>query len=162
MQKSLQGCACEARKRGRHCEHLWISPSDPTCKQPFQYVPIPKRTYTPSPKLPGPRQVKCLRRDQHSFSHLMLLKSVVFVEVALLVLLGPLEMIFGLLDKLLNVLYEVNSSRPPTLMPSNCINMQANLFPINKLKRWAPYTLSNCWVDCKLNITQEVTPLSFR
>ena len=36
--------------------------------------------------------------------------------------LGSLEMTFGLLDKLLNVLYEANSSRPPTLMPNNCIN----------------------------------------
>ena len=44
------------------------------------------------------------------------------VEIALLVLLGSLEMIFGLLDKLLNVLHEVNSSRVPTLMPNNCIN----------------------------------------
>ena len=52
----------------------------------------------------------------------MLLKSVVLVKVVLLVLLGSLEMIFGLLDKLLNVLHEVNSSRPPTLMPNNCIN----------------------------------------
>ena len=52
----------------------------------------------------------------------MLLKSVVLVEVVLLVLLGSLEMILGILDKLLNVLYEVNSSRPPTLMPNNCIN----------------------------------------
>ena len=82
----------------------------------------PKRTYKPSPKLPSPSQVKCLRREQHFFSHLMLLKLVVLVEVALLVLLGSLEMILGLLDKLLNVLYEVNSSRLPTLMPNNCIN----------------------------------------
>ena len=52
----------------------------------------------------------------------MLLKLVVLVEVALLVLLGSLEMILRILDKLLNVLYEVNSSRPPTLMPNNHIN----------------------------------------
>ena len=52
----------------------------------------------------------------------MLLKSVVLVEVVLLVLLGFLEMILGILDKLLNVLYAVSSSRPPTLMPNNCIN----------------------------------------
>ena len=52
----------------------------------------------------------------------MLLKLVVLVEVALLVLPGSLEMILGILDKLLNVLYKVNSSRPPTLMPNNCIN----------------------------------------
>ena len=82
----------------------------------------PERSNKPSPKLPSPSQVKCLRREQHFFSHLMLLKSVVLVEVALLVLLGSLEMILGILDKLLNVLYEVNSSRPPTLMPNNCIN----------------------------------------
>ena len=85
----------------------------------FQY---PKRTYKPIPKLPSPSQVKCLQREQHFFSHLMLLKSVVLVEVALLVLLGSLEMIFGLLDKLLNILYEVNSSKSPTLMCNNCIN----------------------------------------
>ena len=82
----------------------------------------PEKTYKPSPKLPSPSQVKFLRREQHFFSHLMLLKSVVLVEVALLVLLGSLEMILGFLDKLLNVLYEVNSSRPPTLMSNNCIN----------------------------------------
>ena len=35
----------------------------------------------------------------------MLLKSVVLVEVALLVLLGSLGMILGILDVLLNVLY---------------------------------------------------------
>ena len=81
----------------------------------------PERTYKPSPKLPSPSQVKYLRREKH-FSHLMLLKSLVLVEVALLVLLGSLEMILGFLDKLLNVLYEVNSSIPPTLMPNNCIN----------------------------------------
>ena len=82
----------------------------------------PERSYKPRPKLPNPSHVKCLRREQHFLSHLMLLKSVVLVEVALLVLLGSLEMILGILDKLLNVLYEVNSSRPPTLMPNNCIN----------------------------------------
>ena len=52
----------------------------------------------------------------------MLLKPVVLVKVALLILLGSLEIIFGILDKLLNVLCKVNSSRPPTLMPNNCIN----------------------------------------
>ena len=82
----------------------------------------PEKTYKSSLELPSPSQVKCLRREQHFFSHLMLLKSVVLVKVALLVLLGSLEMILGILDKLLNVLYEVNSSRPPTLMPNNCIN----------------------------------------
>ena len=50
----------------------------------------------------------------------MLLKSVVLVKIALQILLGSLKMIFGLLDKLLNVLYKVNSSRPTTLMPNNC------------------------------------------
>ena len=50
----------------------------------------PERTYKPSPKLLSPRQVKGLRREQHFFSHLMLLKSVVLVEVVLLVLLGSL------------------------------------------------------------------------
>ena len=82
----------------------------------------PEKTYKPSPKLPSPNQVNCLRREQHLFSHLMLLKSVVLVKVLLLVLLGSLEMILGFLDKLLNVLYKVKSCRPPTLMPNNCIN----------------------------------------
>ena len=49
----------------------------------------------------------------------MLLKLVVLVEIVLIVLLGSLKMIFGLLDKLLNMLYEVNINRPPTLMPNN-------------------------------------------
>ena len=106
-------------------------------KSPLEIQPVsslpnmfqhPERTYKPSPKLPSPIQVKCLRREQHLFSHLMLSKSVVFVKVALLVLLGSLEMIFGLLYKLLNVLYEVNSSGPPTLMPNNCINGLPNQF----------------------------------
>ena len=82
----------------------------------------PERTYKPSPKLPSPSQVKFLRREQHFFSYLILLKSVVLVKIALLVLLGSLEMIFGVLDKLLNILYEVNSCRCPNLMRNNCIN----------------------------------------
>ena len=81
----------------------------------------PERSNKPRPKLPSPSQVRCLRREQHFFSHLMLLKSVMLVEVALLVLLGSLEIILGILYKLLNMLYKVNSSRPPTLMPNNCI-----------------------------------------
>ena len=82
----------------------------------------PERTYKPSPKLHILSQVKYIRTEQHFFSHLMLLKSVVIVKVALLVLLGSLEMILGFLDKLLNVLYEVKRCRPPTLIPNNCIN----------------------------------------
>ena len=82
----------------------------------------PERSNKPSSKLPSPSQVKGLRREQHFFSHLMLLKLVVLVKVALIVLLGSLEMILGILDKLLNMLYEVNSSRLPTLMPKDCIN----------------------------------------
>ena len=82
----------------------------------------PERTYKPSLKLPSPGQVKFLRREQHFSSHFMLLKSMVLVEVALLVLLGSLDMILGILNKLLNVLYKVNSSIPPTLMPNNFIN----------------------------------------
>ena len=82
----------------------------------------PKRTYKPSPKLPSASQVKCLRREQHFFSHLMLLRSLVLIEVALLILLGLLEMILGLLDKLLDVLYKVIRSRSPTLTSNNSIN----------------------------------------
>ena len=82
----------------------------------------PEKSNKPRPKLPSPSQVKCFWREQHFFSHIMLLKSVVLVKVALPVLLGSLEMILGILDNLLNVLCKVNSSRPPTLMPNNCIN----------------------------------------
>ena len=82
----------------------------------------PERTYKPSSKLPSTCQVKCLRREQHLFSHLMFLQSVVLVKVALLVLLGSLEMILGLLDKLLDMLYKVSNSRSPTLTSHNSIN----------------------------------------
>ena len=94
--------------------------------QPVRSLPNilqhPERSNKPSPKLLSPSHVKCLQREQHFISHLMLLKSVVLVKVAFLVLLGSLEMILGLLDKLLNMLYKVNSSRPLTMMPNNCIN----------------------------------------
>ena len=82
----------------------------------------PERSNKPSPKLSSFSQVKCLRREQHFFPHLMLLQSVVLVEVVLLILLGSLEMILGLLDKLLDVLYKVSSSRSPTLISHNSIN----------------------------------------
>ena len=52
----------------------------------------------------------------------MLLQTVVLVEIALLILLGSLEMILGLLNKLLDVLYKVSSSRSPTLTSYNSIN----------------------------------------
>ena len=94
----------------------------------------PERSYKSSPKLLSSSQVKCLRREQHFFSHLMLLQTVVLVEVALLILLGSLGMIFGLLDKLLNFLYKVSSNRSPTLTSHNSINKKSNLFPIYKLK----------------------------
>ena len=74
----------------------------------------PGRTYKPSLKLCSTYQMKCLQREQHFFPHLMFLQLVVLVEVALLVLLGSLEMILGLLDNLLDVLYKVSSSRSPT------------------------------------------------
>ena len=64
----------------------------------------------------------------------MLIQLVVLVKVALLVLLGSLEMIFGILDKLLDVLYKVSSSRHPTLISHNSISRLSNLFPIPKLK----------------------------
>ena len=94
----------------------------------------PERSNKPSHKLYSTSQVKCLRRKQHLFSHLMFLQLVVLVVVALLVLLGFLEMILGILDKLLDVLYKVSSSRHPTLVSHNSINRQPNLFPIHKLK----------------------------
>ena len=64
----------------------------------------PERSNKPSPKLFSTSQVNCLRREQHFFSYLMFPQLVVFIEVVLLVLLGSLEMILGLLDKLLDVL----------------------------------------------------------
>ena len=82
----------------------------------------PERSNKPSPKLPSASQVKCLRREQHFFSHLMLLQSVVLVQIVLLILLGSLEMILGLLDKLQDVLYKVSSSRTPTLTSHNSTN----------------------------------------
>ena len=82
----------------------------------------PGRSNNPRPNLPSPSQVKCLRREHHFFSHLILLQTVVLVKVALLILLGSLEMSLGLLDKLLDVLYKVSSRRSPTLIPNNCIN----------------------------------------
>ena len=122
---------CRRTSRGvlaklRNVEDIVNISESPLEIQPVSSLPNtfqhPKRTYKPSPKLFIPSWVKCFRREQHFFSQLMLLKSVVLVKVALLVLLGSLEMILGFLDKLLNMLYEVNSSRPPTLMPRNCIN----------------------------------------
>ena len=124
------GWICRGASRGvfsklRDVEDIVNIFESPPEIQPVSSLPNslqhPERTYKPSPKLPSPSQVKCPRRDQH-FSQLILLKSVVFVKLALLVLLGSLDMIPGFLDKLLNVLYEVNSSKPPTLMPNNCIN----------------------------------------
>ena len=82
----------------------------------------PERTYKPSPKLPSASQVKFFRREQHFFSHLMLLQLVVLVEVALVILLGSFEMTLGLLDKLLDALHKVKSSRSPTLTSQNSIN----------------------------------------
>ena len=82
----------------------------------------PEMSNKPRPKLPSPSQVKYLIREQHFFSHLMLLQAVVLVKVVLLILLGSLEMILGLLDKLLDVLYKVSSRRSPTLILKNCIN----------------------------------------
>ena len=70
----------------------------------------PEKTYKPSPKLLNTFQVRCPRREKHFFSHLMFLQSVVLFEVVLLALLGPLEMILSLVDKLLDVLYKVSSS----------------------------------------------------
>ena len=81
-----------------------------------------ERSNKPSPKLPSSSQVKCFQRKQHFFSHLMLPQTVVLVEVVLLILLGSLEMILGLLDKLLDVLYKVSSSRSLTLISHNSIN----------------------------------------
>ena len=52
----------------------------------------------------------------------MLLQLVVVVEVVLLVLLGSLEMILDILNKLLDMLYKDSSSRHPTLVSHNSIN----------------------------------------
>ena len=62
----------------------------PTEIQAVSYLPNtlqhPERSNKPSPKLPSSSQVKCLRREQHFLSHLMLLQTVVLVEVELLIL----------------------------------------------------------------------------
>ena len=79
----------------------------------------PERSNKPCPKLPSTSQVKCLRREQHFFSHLLFLYSVVLVKVVLLVLLGSLDMILGILYKLLDILYKVSSSRHATLISHN-------------------------------------------
>ena len=52
----------------------------------------------------------------------MFLQSAVLVKVALLTLLGSLEMIFSILAKLLDVLNEISSSRIPTLVTHTSIN----------------------------------------
>ena len=49
-------------------------------------------------------------------------QAVVLIEVELPILLGSLEMILGILDKLLDVLYKAGSSRDPTLVSQNSIN----------------------------------------
>ena len=58
----------------------------------------PKRSYKPGSKLPSTCQVNCLQAEQHFFSHQMSLQLVVLIEVALLVLLGLFQMIFGIWD----------------------------------------------------------------
>ena len=89
-------------------EHIVKILESPPEIQPVGSLPNtlqhPERSHKPRSKLPSPIQVKCIRREQHLFSHPMLLKLVVLVKVALLVLLGSLDMILGILDKLLNVL----------------------------------------------------------
>ena len=82
----------------------------------------PEISNKPSPKLLNSSQVKCFQKEQHFFSHLILLQMVVLLKVVLLILLGSLEMILGLLDKLLDVLYKVISSQSPTLTSHNSIN----------------------------------------
>ena len=58
----------------------------------------PERSNKSSSKFLSTSQVKRLQREQHFLSHLMFLKSVVLIKVALLVLLGSLEMILGIQD----------------------------------------------------------------
>ena len=56
------------------------------------------------------------------------------VEVALLVVLCFLQVVFGIRDNLLDVLSEVNCIRHPTLVTHNNINRQSNLLSINQIK----------------------------
>ena len=58
----------------------------------------PERSYKPSSELPSACQIKGLCSERHFFSHQILLQSVVLIKVALLVVLGSLQMILGVLD----------------------------------------------------------------
>ena len=64
----------------------------------------------------------------------MLLQLMMLVKIALLVVLCSFQVVFGILDYLLDVLSEVSCIRHPTLVTHNDINRQPNLFPIHHLK----------------------------
>ena len=74
----------------------------------------------------------------------MLLQPVMLVKVALLVVLCSLQVVFGVLDYLLDVLSEVSCIRHPTLVTHNDINRQPNLFPIHQLKWRVTSALCHC------------------
>ena len=80
------------------------------------------------------------------------------VKIALLVVLCFLQMVFSVLEYLLDVLSEVSCIRHPILVSHNDINRQPNLLPIHQLKWRAPNALCHGKVDGKLNIVQQITP----
>ena len=71
----------------------------------------------------------------------MFLQSMMLVKVALLVVLCFLQVVFGVLEYLLDVLSEVSCIGHPTLVTHNDINRQPNLFPIHHLKCRATNTI---------------------
>ena len=64
----------------------------------------------------------------------MLLQPVMLIKVALLVVLCSLQVVFGVLNYLLDVLSEVNYIRHLTLGTQNDINRQPNLLSIYHFK----------------------------
>ena len=56
------------------------------------------------------------------------------VKVALLIVLFSLQVVFGILNNLLDVLSKVNCIRYFPLVAHNDIKWQPNLFPIHQLK----------------------------
>ena len=88
----------------------------------------------------------------------MFLKPIILVKVEFLVVLCFLQVVFGVLNDLLDVLSEVSCIRHSTLVTYNDINRQTNLFQIHQFKWRATNALCHCRVDGKLNITQKITP----
>ena len=75
---------------------------------------------------------------------MMLQQPVILVKVALLVVLCSVQVVFGILDDLLDVLSEVNYIRHLTLVTHNNINRQPDLFPIHQLEWRATSAFCHC------------------